>query len=82
MNCKPIVIFRLPLINGKSVIDDGLRAHLENKMPDYYVFVIEASTVEPEPLIEAFYEKDFTPIQYDELKKLLTDSINNNSNES
>jgi hypothetical protein len=69
------------MINGKSVIDDKLRKHLEDKMPDYYVFVIPASEYEEESLIQAFYEKDFTEIQYQELKDLLMGELKTNTNE-
>lgn len=50
----------------------------EERMPDYYIFVLPNNSQEgPMQLFEfqVFYEKDFTEIQYAELKSMLEESI-------
>lgn len=45
-------------------------------MPDYHVLVSFANNVEGVYRVQVFHEKDFTEIQYNELKELITQSIN------
>lgn len=76
MDCKPIVIFRVPNLVG---IED-IRGSLEKKMFDYHVFVIPTGDNDID--IQALYEKDFTHIQYEELKELLLKEIKSTKDES
>lgn len=46
----------------------------EKEKPDYYWFVLLNSSIK-EIEFKVFYEKDFTPIQYAELKKIIEDAI-------
>ena len=77
---KPIVIVYLP----ENISDNGmksgwtlageLREQFQKEMPEYYWFVLidyNAERIE----LKVFYEKDFTEITYDELKKIIEDSI-------
>ena len=77
---KPICVVRLSneISSGnkpyEDIIDDT-REELEKRMVDYHVFVIPSFDMEDIVNFEVFYEKDFTPIQYEELRKLITDSL-------
>ena len=79
MTAKPIAVVYLPmdLGSGKNTTWGDchvLRDQFEKEKPDYYWLVLldpEAIKVE----IKVFYEKDFTPIQYEELKSLITNAI-------
>ena len=78
---KPIVIIRynaerLVLGNGVNnttqMVD--INRLFEDRFPDYLTFAY------PEYIddlfeFQVFHEKDFTPIQYEELKTLITDAI-------
>lgn len=78
---KPICLVKIDTY-GQSNPNDllwKLRSSLEEKMPDYYVFVIPI-TVDFEKRndqleFQVFYEKDFTPIKYEELKALIIESL-------
>lgn len=57
----------------------SLRELYESRMPDYHIFVVPnfITDVPIPPLhIQVFYEKDFTEIQYEELKKMIENSLN------
>lgn len=84
MNAKPICVVKIDM---SADFGGGTKPSLYNlydavngKIGDeYHVFVIPAkidyeNSVEP-ITFEVFYEKDFTEIQYQELKKIITDSI-------
>ena len=79
---KPICIMRLPdtlMAPGRRHIDYSvcfeIQTDLQKEKPDYYWFVIidyEIKSIK----FEVFYAKDFTEIQFEELKKIIEDSIN------
>jgi hypothetical protein len=48
---------------------------------DYYWLVFPKEDI-PEPELQVFYEKDFTPIKFEELKKFIEDALNNRNQES
>jgi hypothetical protein len=55
-----------------------LREVYESRMPDYHIFVIPNFISEgpiPAMHLQVFYEKDFTEIQYEELKAMIENSI-------
>lgn len=78
---KPICLIKIDTYgqsNPNSLLSD-IRSTLETKMPDYYIFVIPI-TIDFEKKndqieFQVFYEKDFTPIQYEELKALIISSL-------
>lgn len=83
---KPICVIKVSMDadfgNGQRVNINMLRGELALMLNDYHVFVLPA-LVDYEmgnELFEfqVFYEKDFTEIQYEELKKLITESIETN----
>lgn len=45
-------------------------------MPDYHVLCTYVDNLEALFDVQVFHEKDFTEIQYEELKKLIENSIN------
>jgi len=49
---------------------------LEAQLFDYHVLCIPISDVPEMVRLQVFYEKDFTEIQYEELKALINNSIN------
>jgi hypothetical protein len=66
---KPIV-FLGASIPAKE--HENLVKRLKEAMPDYYVLVYHSHPTE----MQVFYEKDFTDIQYDELKALIEERLN------
>lgn len=85
MSAKPIVVMYLPnhyegsgwnandimhLLNG---FDAG-KSTATDYWSQYYWFVFYNHEVEV-PELKVFYEKDFTPIKFEELKAFITDSI-------
>ena len=78
---KPICVTYIPiefsLASGRTLswsdcYEMGLG--FEKKMPEYYHLVFLNSEIENVD-IKVFYEKDFTQIQYEELKELIKKSI-------
>jgi len=51
--------------------------NLDKKLDDYHVLICQ--TISSEMKIQCFYEKDFTPIKYEELKKIVSDATNSRS---
>jgi hypothetical protein len=84
---KPICVIKVDtnrIYFGSSIssISDVQRI-VEERLNDYHVLVIpfnQPADEYYEPMqIQVFYEKDFTEIQYQELKELITNSINENT---
>jgi len=82
---KPICVIKVDM---QSDFGTGEKANLyklmiafEERLPDYHVFVIPQADTPEEPKerveFEVFCEKDFTEIQYKELKDIITDSLKN-----
>lgn len=83
---KPICIIRagedaMVEVSGNKLSLYELQQLFESRLPDYHVFVIPAVNDPSEPqeyfTFQVFYEKDFTDIQYQELKNLIEQSIKN-----
>lgn len=81
---KPICVIKidstLPMHNEKSVLSElhSLRDTFQKEMPDYYVWVVPIISDEPltEPIqLQVFHPKDFTPIQFQELKDMVMEEI-------
>lgn len=51
---------------------ENLVRSLKSAMPDYHVLVYHSHPTE----MQVFYEKDFTDIQYEELKVLIEEKLN------
>ncbi len=65
---KPIFIIEIPYINSED--SDRIEHNLQKKLTDYHVLVIGTDVTEIN--YKVFYEKDFTEINYSELKKNIT----------
>ena len=81
---KPIVVIRvskdaITMPSGEERPYYELGRIFEERLQDYHVFVIpnidDPSTPQEYFTFQVFYEKDFTPIQYQELKDLVMQSI-------
>lgn len=72
---KPILLIYIPDDTPGS--QHGIREALSEKFNDYHVLCLPKShhTMETPVELSVFYPKDFTQIQYDELKTLITNSI-------
>lgn len=84
---KPIcVIYYLPEAFGGEHLAANYRVNevLQEKLSDYHVLAIpsrQSTDGSCEDLrLQVFHEKDFTEIQYEELKKIITESINQTTN--
>jgi hypothetical protein len=78
---KPIcVIYYNPEINGSPINNAQFNINMGNIMTDYHVFCIPSyMSIDGNcELIEfkVFHEKDFTEIQYEELKKIIIENLN------
>lgn len=75
---KPICLVKVDIRYQKLDIIHEMNYILREKMPDYHVFAIP-NYITDEPIdqleIQVFYEKDFTPIKFEELKKFIEDSL-------
>lgn len=76
---KPIAVIRIPedafRVERWTWKDcDGIQRHLTENKPDYHWFVLLTSE-HKEMVFEVFHEKDFTEIQYDELKKMIEEKL-------
>lgn len=79
---KPICLIKIDFqslmeVNSRMIdrkeIQDGMANHLGN---EYYVIVLPQYDKPHEPIdISVFYEKDFTEIQYNELKEIIEKHI-------
>lgn len=81
---KPIVVLKIdghmPLgAPDSTIITDYAKysRRFDEKFPDYHVFCVPTfKDDQQEPIIlEVFYDKDFTQIQYDTLKTMLETEI-------
>lgn len=77
---KPICIVKYDFdnfsIDGRVVSADELMTSLQQQMPDYYVFAIPVHSAAEIISFQVFHEKDFTEVQYEELKKIIHTAIN------
>jgi len=83
MNAKPICVVYIPsdiMGDGRRLINmkdcEAMAKNFEETKPDYHWFIFPDNEYERIEF-KTFYEKDFTPVHYEELKKIITDSINN-----
>ncbi len=81
---KPICIVKVDMGadfgNGERPELHKLSEALERRLTDYHVFVIPLAYDQSEPheplIFQVFYEKDFTEIEYAELKEIINKSLN------
>lgn len=96
-NAKPIVVIYFPdaymggsmdrhwiydymnALNGET--DNQSKWSLKKDYTDYHWFCFYKDDIR-EPEFRVFYEKDFTKIQYEELKKMVHDALQQSQNQS
>jgi len=75
---KPVILIkvdeRISGVGGRRLNIDDLMKMFEPKFPDYHVLAFPAQTKDAFE-VQVFHEKDFTEIQYNELKELITHSL-------
>lgn len=69
----PEKLMRILNSNYGKPSDDGQTIYPEYWL-DYYWLVFEKRDID-EPQIEVFYEKDFTPIKFEDLKQFIEDTL-------
>lgn len=80
MEAKPICVVYIPFESGPNdtLITwskcSEITSDFDNRKPDYHWFFIPSLTHEIMEF-KVFYEKDFTPIKYEELKELIQQSL-------
>lgn len=69
-------------IDFDSIFPDRSKGYLdtqtimENKFNDYHVLVVPVYHADVAMTVQVFHEKDFTEVQYEELKKIISNSMN------
>ena len=69
---KPIFIVEAPMMQTQEEFAK-LQKVLENKLNDYHVLMVRMDVNDFN--FKVFYDKDFTEINYDELRKLINEKI-------
>lgn len=77
---KPICVIkynadRLSLGNGEKQNVANVNNVFQDRFTDYQIFAYPENLDEELFQFQVFHEKDFTEIQYEELKKLITEAI-------
>lgn len=70
---KPIFIVEAPIMQTQEEFVNTQKV-LESKLNDYHVLIVQTNVDDFN--FKVFYDKDFTEINYDELKKLIKEKIN------
>lgn len=72
METKPIFVVKLPdIMSHKDIIH--LKCNLDKELSDYHILVVPSNVDEPK--FEAFYEKDFNEVKFEELKQIVKDNF-------
>jgi hypothetical protein len=74
---KPIAVLYVPdsvWVNDVQTSAGDVTRSFSIAYPDYYWFVWPDSETQT-PYLQVFHEKDFTPIQYEELLKLVEQKL-------
>jgi hypothetical protein len=75
---KPILVVRINTEIWASSQLNSIQENMQTGMPDYYVFVLSQDDKEnfhQDIELQVFYEKDFTEIQYTELREMIEKSL-------
>jgi len=75
MSVKPIVLLKFPSTTSLDELMASIERVKETVGEDYYVMACESG--DDYNNMEVFYEKDFTDVKYEELKKIFEDSFKN-----
>ncbi len=69
---KPIFVVETPMMQTQEEFVNTQKV-LENKLNDYHVLMVQANVDDFN--FKVFYDKDFTEINYDELRKLIKEKL-------
>ena len=69
---KPIFIVEAPMMQTREEFANTQKV-LEEKLNDYHVLIVQTNVDDFN--FKVFYDKDFTEINYDELKKLIKEKL-------
>tara|TARA_R110000737_G_scaffold295887_2_gene302527 strand:- start:44 stop:262 length:219 start_codon:yes stop_codon:yes gene_type:complete len=69
---KPIFIVESPMMQTQEEFAK-IEEVLKNKLNDYHLLMVQANVDDFN--FKVFYEKDFTEIKYDELRKLIKEKL-------
>ena len=69
---KPIFIVEAPMMQTQEEFAN-VQKLLENKLNDYHVLMVKMDVNDFN--FKVFYDKDFTEINYDELRKLIKERL-------
>ena len=69
---KPIFIVEAPMMQTQEEFANVQKV-LENKLNDYHVLMVQMDVNDFN--FKVFYDKDFTEINYDELRKLINEKL-------
>ena len=69
---KPIFIVETPMMQTHEEFVNTQKL-LENKLNDYHVLIVQTNVDDFN--FKVFYDKDFTEINYDELKKFIKEKL-------
>lgn len=69
---KPIFIVEVPMMQTHEDFVNVQKV-LENKLNDYHVLMVQMDVNDFN--FKVFYDKDFTEIKYDELRKLIKEKL-------
>lgn len=79
IDAKPICVVKVDNKNDRLLEMFKIQEILDNRMPDYHVLVVPFEQPEEEyfePMqIQVFHPKDFTEIQFQELKDMVIGEI-------
>lgn len=71
---KPIFIVTLPGDTEQSTMNT-IQHSLQSKMTDFHVLVVVSGIGAKELKFEAFFEKDFNEVKFEELKNIVKESM-------
>ena len=69
---KPIFIVEAPMMQTHEEFVNTQKV-LDNKLNDYHVLIVQTNVDDFN--FKVFYDKDFTEINYDELKELIKEKL-------
>lgn len=74
---KPIFTIGVPIIyvSDRHELMKTLQKDMADRYSDYYVLLYPS--FKDEPVFQVFYEKDMIDINFDELKQIITTTMNN-----
>lgn len=74
---KPICLVNINLSQAQNLSISDFQSTLSQRLNDYHVLVIPAKHDQEKIIeIEVFYDKDFTPAQFDDITDIILEKLN------